>query len=87
VKSRKESLVVSGILIAGLVLGFGGLNWLVGTGLVSAKVADSIATAVEVGSWGMFVAAIAATGGALGVGLWGALKLISWRAGKKAVVA
>lgn len=86
-KSRKESLVVSGILISGVALGFAGLSWLVGTLGVSAVTANAIAKAVEVGSWGMFLVAIAATGGLVGAALWGALKLMMWRAGFKAVVA
>ena len=49
--------------------------------------AESIATAVEAGSWAMFLASIAATGGLVGAGLWGALKLMMKKAGKGAVVA
>ena len=71
----------------GLVVGVAGAMWLTGTLGVSAATATSIAMAVEGGSWAMFLVAIAATGGLVGVGLWGALKLILWRAGKAAVVA
>lgn len=77
------------VLIAtiGLVVGVASAMWLTGTLGVSAATAASIAKAVEVGSWAMFLVAIAATGGLVGVGLWGALKLLLWKAGKVAVVA
>lgn len=86
-KSRKEGLFVSAILISGVALGFVGLNWLVGTLGVGAVTANAIVKAVEVGSWAMFLVAIAATGGLVGAGLWGVLKLMLWRAGSRAVVA
>ncbi len=83
----RERIGVIGLAATGVLLGFSGLSWLVGTLGVSAAVATSIATAVEVGSWAMFLVAIAATGGLVGAALWGALKLLMWRAGKKAVIA
>ena len=87
VKSKKESLVVAAIVISGATLGFAGLSWLVGTLGVSKVAANAIARAVEIGSWGMFIVAIAATGGLVGAALWGALKFMMWRLGKAAVVA
>ncbi len=71
----------------GLLVAAFSVMWLTGTLGVSAVTANAIANAVEVGSWGMFLAAIAATGGLVGAGLWGALRLMMWRAGKAAVVA
>jgi hypothetical protein len=85
----RKLLTVGAALLAvtGLLVGAFGAMWLTGTLGVSAVAAQAIAKAVEVGSWGMFLASIAATGGIVGAGLWGTLKLIMWKAGKAAVVA
>lgn len=82
-----QSATAAIIATIGLVVGVTSAMWLTGTLGVSAATARSIAKAVEVGSWAMFLVAIAATGGIVGAGLWGALKLILWKAGKAAVVA
>lgn len=85
-KKREASAAVA-LAVVGLVFATVGLNWLTGTLGVGAVAAEAIAKAVEVGSWGMFLVSIAATGGLVGAGLWGVLKLIAWRAGKAAVIA
>lgn len=75
------------IAAVGVVVGGVSAMWLTGTLGVSAVTAKAIANAVDAGSWAMFLVAIAATGGIVGAGLWGVLKLIAWKAGKAAVVA
>lgn len=85
--SKIQSTGAAGLAVLGIVVGAFSALWLTGTLGVSAATATAIARAVEVGSWGMFLVAIAATGGLVGAGLWGVLKLIMWRAGKAAVVA
>lgn len=82
-----QSIGAVTLAVVGLAVGTFGALWLTGTLGVSAATAIAIANAVEVGSWGMFLVAIAATGGLVGAGLWGALRLIMWQAGKAAVVA
>lgn len=79
-------LLVAATLITILAASFSAM-WLVGTLGVSATTAGAIANAVEAGSWAMFLASITATGGLVGVGMWGALKLMMKKAGKDAVVA
>lgn len=86
-QNKREMLGGAAIAMLGLVVAVVGVGWLTGTLGVSAVAAQAIAKAVEVGSWAMFLVAIAATGGIVGAGLWGVLKLILWRAGKAAVVA
>lgn len=86
-KSQLVTLIlVTTTLVTILAASFSAM-WLVGTLGVSKVTAESIATAVEAGSWAMFLASIAATGGLVGAGLWGALKLMMKKAGKGAVVA
>lgn len=75
------------LAMLGLVSGLAGMNWIVGTFGVSTVTASAIVKAVEVGSWGMFIAAIATTGGLVGAGMWGAIKLMIKNVGKKAAVA
>ena len=87
VKSSAASLVAVALAFVGIATVSVASMWLTGTLGVSAKTANAIAQAVEVGSWAMFVASIAATGGLVGAGLWGALKLMVRKAGKAAVVA
>lgn len=82
-----QSIAAASIAAVGLVVGAVGAMWLTGTLGVSTATATAIAKAVEVGSWGMFLAVIATTGGLVGAGLWGTLRLIMWKAGKAAVVA
>lgn len=82
-----HSATVAVIATIGLAVGVASAMWLTGTLGVSAVAARAIARAVDVGSWAMFLVAIAATGGLVGAGLWGVLKLMMWRAGKAAVVA
>ncbi|AWB83353.1 hypothetical protein [Corynebacterium liangguodongii] len=64
-----------------------GAMWIVGTFGVSTATASAIVKAVEVGSWGMFLAAIATTGGIIGAGLWAVIKTKLAQMGTKAVVA
>ena len=84
---KAQSAVAVLVALTGMVVGVVGAMWLTGTLGVSSVTARSIARAVEVGSWGMFLVAITATGGIVGAGLWGVLKLMMWKAGKAAVVA
>lgn len=61
--------------------------WLTGTLGVSAVAAQAIVKAVEVGSWAMFLVAIATTGGLVGAAMWGALKLMARKLGTAGLVA
>lgn len=85
--SRQNAWCVFVLATLGLVCGLSGMGWIVGTFGVSGVTAQAIVKAVEVGSWGMFIVAIAATGGLVGAGLWGAVKLMLARVGSRAVVA
>lgn len=87
VKSKMVLASISALALAGLFAASVSVMWLTGTLGVSAATATSIANAVEAGSWAMFLASIAATGGLVGAGMWGALKLMAKEAGKAAVVA
>lgn len=80
------ALLIFAAIIALAAASFSAM-WLTGTLGVSAKTANSIATAVEVGSWGMFLASIAATGGLVGAAMWGFLRMLVKKSGKAAVVA
>lgn len=75
------------IAVLGLVSGLVGMSWIVGTFGVSTVTAKAIVRAVEVGSWGMFIASVATTGGLIGIGLWGAVKLTVKKVGSKAAVS
>lgn len=75
------------IAAVGVLVGGVSAMWLTGTLGVSAATAAAIAHAVDVGSWAMFLVAIAASGGLVGAAMWGALKLIVKKAGKAALVA
>lgn len=79
-------LLIAATLVTVLAASFSAM-WLVGTLGVSKVTAEAIANAVEAGSWAMFLASIASTGGLVGAGMWGALKLMMKKAGKGAVVA
>lgn len=85
--NKIQSAAAMAIGAVGLVVGVFSAMWLVGTLGVSNVTAWAIVKAVEVGSWAMFLTAIAATGGLVGVGLWGALKLMLAKVGSKAIVA
>lgn len=88
--TQRESFaiaVAAVFAISGIMLAPVSVLWLVGTLGVSAATAESIGKAVEAGSWAMFIASIAATGGLVGAAMWGALKLMLKKAGKKAVIA
>lgn len=78
---------ISVLAALGLACGLSGMSWIVGTFGVSGVTAQAIVKAVEVGSWGMFLVAIAATDGLVGAGLWGAIKLMIAKVGSKAAVA
>ena len=87
VKNNTTSLFAVVLAIAGIATASIASMWLTGTLGVSAATATAIAKAVEVGSWAMFLASIAASGGLVGAAMWGALKLMMKKAGKAAVVA
>ncbi|MEX3610857.1 hypothetical protein VVR12_07395 [Rothia sp. LK2588] len=87
VKTNATSLFAAVLAVAGIATASIASMWLTGTLGVSTATATSIANAVEVGSWAMFLASIAATGGLVGAAMWGALKLMLKNAGKAAVVA
>lgn len=87
---RREILafvLAAALAIVGIMLASASVLWLTGTLGVSTAVATAIASAVEVGSWGMFLASIATAGGLVGGAMWGALKLMMKQSGKAAVVA
>lgn len=86
-KSFSERIIVPAIAVLGLAFGISIISWIVGTFGVSTVTAQAIVKAVEVGSWGMFLVSLAATGGLIGAGLWGALKLMVKQVGKKAAIA
>lgn len=86
-KQQIQSIGAVTLAVVGLALGTFSALWLTGTLGVSGITARAIASAVEAGSWAMFLVAIAATGGLVGAGLWGVLKLMMWRSGRAAVVA
>ena len=86
-ESRQNTQFVLVIAAVGLITGLAGMSWLTGTVGVSAVTAQAIVKAVEVGSWGMFIVAIATTGGLLGAGLWAAVKVVLKELGTKAAIA
>lgn len=86
-RNAVQTAMVLSLALVGALVGTVGAMWLTGTLGVSAVTANAIVKAVEVGSWAMFLASIAATGGLVGAGLWGALKLMLAKAGRAAVVA
>lgn len=86
-KTNRRKIWVPTAAFLGLIFGLTVMSWIVGTFGVSTVTAQAIVKAVEVGSWGMFIASIATTGGLIGLGLWGAIKLMIAKAGSKAVVA
>ncbi|MFT3861444.1 hypothetical protein [Micropruina sp.] len=85
--NRIQTAVAVIVAATGVVIGAVSAMWLTGTFGIGRQTAKAIANAVDAGSWAMFLVAIAATGGIVGAGLWGVLKLIAWRAGKAAVIA
>lgn len=88
VRHQSFAFALAAVLaVVGIMLASASVLWLTGTLGVSAVAANAIANAVEVGSWGMFLAAIATSGGLVGAAMWGALKLMMKKAGKAAVVA
>lgn len=86
-KTTRDGLWVPVLAFFGLAAGLVGMSWIVGTLGVSAVTAQAIVRAVEVGSWGMFLASIAATGGLVGATLWGVIRITIARVGSRAAVA
>lgn len=88
-KAKKNFAVMSAAVVmatVGLLLAAYSMHWLTGTLGLSVAIATQISNLVEAGSWLAF-AAMAASTGIAGLSLWGTLRLIAAKAGKKAVIA
>lgn len=88
-KAKKNFAVMSAAVVmatVGLLLAAYSMHWITGTLGLSVTIATQISNLVEAGSWLAF-AAMAASIGVAGLSLWGTLRLIAAKAGKKAVIA
>ena len=88
-KAKKNFAVMSAAVVMatfGLLLAAYSMHWITGTLGLSVTIATQISNLVEAGSWLAF-ASMAASIGVAGLSLWGTLRLIAAKAGKKAVIA